>query len=73
MPIYEFRCTECGRRFEILCAMGESGGSLHCPKCGAGSPERVMSSFNATGTGGGKGTGSECATCSTHNCSSCGH
>ncbi|HOV79761.1 MAG TPA: zinc ribbon domain-containing protein [Bacillota bacterium] len=73
MPIYEFRCTSCGIRFERLCSMGESGKNLKCPGCGARHPDRVMSTFISTGTGGGKGTGTGCGTCSSHDCSNCGH
>lgn len=73
MPIYEFRCAGCGRRFEKLCPMGESGENLKCPDCGAPSPKRVMSAFSASGADGGKGSGSGCGTCSSHNCGSCGH
>jgi putative FmdB family regulatory protein len=73
MPIYEFRCASCGHRFEKLCSLGESGEDLKCPACGAQGPRRVMSSFSAAGTEGGKDTGSGCSTCSSGNCSSCGH
>lgn len=73
MPIYEFRCSGCGRRFEKLCPLGESGENLKCPACGAPSPRRVMSSFSAAGVEGGKGDGAGCGTCSSHNCASCGH
>jgi putative FmdB family regulatory protein len=72
MPIYEFRCGNCRQNFDKLCALGESGKNLKCPACGAGHPERVMSSFSTAGTGGGKGAGS-CGTCSSGNCSTCGH
>ena len=72
MPIYEFRCKACGRRFEKLCSMSENGESLRFPDCAAPAPQRVMSSFSAKGVevaGGGSG----CTACSAHNCSSCGH
>jgi putative FmdB family regulatory protein len=41
MPIYEFRCWECGDRFEALV---DAGTDLHaCRRCGASGAERVMS------------------------------
>ena len=41
MPIYEFRCDECGERFEALVAAGtESAG---CRNCGAEGATRVLS------------------------------
>lgn len=79
MPIYEFRCQKCGHRFEKLCPVGEDGNKLSCPRCQAGKPKRVMSSFSARGTGkeyetgGGPGAAnSGCGTCSSSSCGSCG-
>ena len=72
MPIYEFRCDSCCKRFEKLCAMGETGSNLKCPACGSENPARVMSGFAAQGTEKG-GSGSSCGTCSSTNCGTCGH
>jgi putative FmdB family regulatory protein len=33
MPVYEFECEECARRFEDLAPVGTR--SLPCPNCGA--------------------------------------
>jgi putative FmdB family regulatory protein len=44
MPIYEYRCTQCGRRFEHLQSRRENS-SPHCPACGDGSTERLLSTF----------------------------
>jgi putative FmdB family regulatory protein len=73
VPIYEFRCDGCGKRFEKLCPVGETGADLKCPECGKQAPARVMSAFKACGTGSGKGAGSGCGSCSSNNCGSCGH
>lgn len=72
MPIYEFRCSGCGSRFEKLCQLGESGEYVRCPNCNAASPERVMSSFRAAGSRISSG-GSGCSSCGATDCSSCGH
>lgn len=76
MPIYEFKCQSCGRRFEKLCSLGESGENLNCPQCGTARPQRVMSGFAARSSGkgdsGGSG-GSGCGGCTSTNCGSCGH
>ena len=42
MPIYEYRCKRCDARFEKLQRMNEKA---KCPKCGAGSVERLLSTF----------------------------
>jgi putative FmdB family regulatory protein len=45
MPIYEYQCVHCGQKFEVRQAIGEDGSSLNCPKCHAGEPKRLLSSF----------------------------
>lgn len=49
MPIYEYRCRDCGHRFEMLQRMGEGGEGLACPRCGAGRVEKQFSTFAAAG------------------------
>jgi putative FmdB family regulatory protein len=49
MPIYEFRCRRCDARFEAILPLGDRGGSLRCEGCGAGRPERVLSTFATPG------------------------
>jgi putative FmdB family regulatory protein len=49
MPLYEYRCRECQERFEVLQRLGANGDGLLCPRCGAGEPERVLSTFAAGG------------------------
>jgi putative FmdB family regulatory protein len=38
VPVYEYRCTACGHRIDILHGVSESGPNF-CPECGA---ERTM-------------------------------
>jgi putative FmdB family regulatory protein len=47
MPLYEYRCTRCDRRFEQLQAMGAGASDVACPACGAGEAERLLSTFAA--------------------------
>ena len=46
MPIYEYRCDKCGRRFEelVLTASDE----VECPHCGCGKVERLISPFSSS-------------------------
>jgi putative FmdB family regulatory protein len=48
MPLYDFRCTRCGERFEALAAGDERPA---CPACGADQPERVFTPFSGPFTG----------------------
>jgi len=44
MPIYEYRCHNCGEKFETFqFTYGDS--SAICVKCGSGNIERLMSGF----------------------------
>ena len=45
MPIYEFRCHACDERFDEL--RSATAPPPDCPRCGAPSAQRVLSSFVA--------------------------
>ncbi len=71
MPIYEFVCSKCGRRFECLVSMGREKDAV-CPACGCAEVRKAVSAF---GIGGGssriKSSSSTCTSCSTKSCSTC--
>jgi putative FmdB family regulatory protein len=52
MPVYEFRCAECGYQFSLMRPMSQSGEESDCPRCKASGARRLMSSFAAIGTPG---------------------
>jgi len=52
MPLYEYRCTACGEKFEVRQSMGEDGAKLNCPKCKAAKPEKLFSTFFSSGSSG---------------------
>ncbi len=56
MPIFEFRCLECGNLFEKLFLNSDQKTDVACPECQSQSFERVVSRANyAIGAGpGGK-------------------
>lgn len=49
MPIYEYRCTACHRKFEQIVLRGKALDDANCPKCGSSSVERLLSSFSLSG------------------------
>ncbi len=78
MPIFEFKCADCGKEFEEL-VIG-SGSEAVCPDCGSKNTERLMSCccHKTAGQGASLGQampassgGGGCAGCSGGNCSSC--
>jgi putative FmdB family regulatory protein len=48
MPLFEFRCRDCDREFELLV---RSGTVPECPSCGSGSLERLLSMFAVSSEG----------------------
>jgi putative FmdB family regulatory protein len=76
MPLYEYRCQECGCEFEEL-ASGEA--KVPCPKCNFPETEKLMSAcrHKSGGSGGDyassapASSGGGCAGCAGGSCASC--
>jgi len=77
MPVYEYRCGQCGNRFDLLRRMAQADESVACPECQADGARRVLSifaSFSKTADGSTRATaGSDggCASCSSSSCAGC--
>ncbi len=56
MPIYEYRCKECGHVFSRLQRVGAPGDGIPCPECGSASSERLLSTFASASSSGSHGT-----------------
>lgn len=54
MPIYEYRCKLCEKRFELLRGFGQKDATAACPACGSEQTRRELSVFAAP-TGGDDG------------------
>lgn len=70
MPMYEFKCEDCGYHFETL--VFSSSEKVSCPKCKSTHLKRLISSFSVSG---GKSSSSasedSCPTCTTGTCPIC--
>lgn len=66
MPIFEYRCEECGHRFDAFFRRADEADEkeINCSKCGSG---KVRKMFSAIGIGGIErgGLGDSCGTSST--------
>jgi putative FmdB family regulatory protein len=73
MPIYEYICKDCGKRFEILRAIKEADSPIPCKSCQSSQTQRALSVFFAQSgskiIAGGNNGG--CSGCSGGACSSC--
>jgi putative FmdB family regulatory protein len=74
MPIYEFQCDACGKRFEELFRSLTERRRPKCPKCKSPRVRKRFSTFAMSGTqaGKGRGGGGGCATCHGGSCATCG-
>lgn len=45
MPIYEFKCNQCGNGFEKLVFPSDDERTFECPSCGKKDVSRLLSSF----------------------------
>jgi len=75
MPIYEYFCTQCNLKFELLRPSSQSSETASCPYCHNGA-ERIFSSFacsskSSEGTSTPLGGSSPCSTCSATSCAAC--
>jgi putative FmdB family regulatory protein len=65
MPIYEYKCNECGNVFEQLVFSSDSDECV-CPSCGEGNTCKLMSCFSCGSSSGTGDLGSDLsAGCST--------
>jgi putative FmdB family regulatory protein len=51
MPLYEYRCRNCGKRFEVLQRVSATAEGVICPECGAGEVEKQFSTFASSVSG----------------------
>ncbi len=75
MPIYEYSCTACEDKFELLRPMSQADSDAICPRCN-NEAHRILSMFAAISKGSGGESvpisgGSNCGSCSSSSCASC--
>ena len=45
MPIYDYRCKECGTEFEKMVRLSEADRSPLCPQCGSQDTRKQITTF----------------------------
>ncbi|MEW6715290.1 MAG: zinc ribbon domain-containing protein [Nitrospirota bacterium] len=66
MPVFEYKCQECGEEFEEL-VFGQNP-DVVCVKCNSRKVKKKLSVF---GMGGAEKSGSGCSSCTSSSCKSC--
>jgi putative FmdB family regulatory protein len=66
MPLYEYKCSECGHRFEQLVGISAADQVRECPECGMVAGQRQYSAFASNVKKGSLagGTTDNCGSCS---------
>lgn len=75
MPIYEYECSSCNSKFELLRSMSRVDEDADCPECNH-QAKRVLSKFacfstDESGVTSAVGGGGSCASCSSGSCATC--
>ena len=60
MPIYEYKCIDCGEVSEVLMGMGSRDESVTCGHCGSNHVERILSASFISVKGGMQKGGTTC-------------
>lgn len=69
MPIFEYKCKECGNRFEVLVRGKER---VSCPECSSRKLSKLFSTFGVkSGDKFMPSGGGSCDTCNATSCASC--
>ncbi|MEA3359006.1 MAG: zinc ribbon domain-containing protein [Thermodesulfobacteriota bacterium] len=55
MPLYEYKCKNCGNTFEQLVFFSEKDARFDCPTCNSEETSRLMSSFSSGSSNGAGG------------------
>lgn len=66
MPIYEFKCKDCGHIFEYLCIKSSDKDEARCPLCGREETDILLSAFSSMSSinsqgGGARSSSSSCS------------
>jgi|Deesub1362A_J573_1020465.scaffolds.fasta_scaffold04311_2 putative FmdB family regulatory protein len=69
MPIFEYRCNDCGTEFEEL--VSGQNPDVRCIKCASKNINKKFSVFGMSGVEKQVSSGSSCTSCSSSSCSTC--
>ena len=77
MPIYEYVCSKCGSKFELLKPISQADEEADCPQCHQPARRKLstFACFSISDSGiptRVAGTGSSCDSCGSGDCSACG-
>jgi len=66
MPIFEYKCSDCSSKFEVLHKSTLKEEEVTCPNCNSAKNKKLFSSFNASVS---SGSDYSAGSCASGNCS----
>ena len=63
MPVYEYKCQKCGKKFELLQKLGATNEGVKCPQCNTPKPTKQFSVFSSSGISSSECASGTCPTC----------
>jgi len=72
MPIYEYKCEDCGQEFECIVARSKRD-KVRCTECNSKNTKRLLcaAKFNMGGSSTGAQSLKSCTSCSGSSCQNC--
>ncbi|MFH1195780.1 MAG: zinc ribbon domain-containing protein [bacterium] len=61
MPVFEYKCNDCGKKFDILHKSSANLSEVICPACQSKNSKKLLSSFSASTSSAGFDGGSSCS------------
>jgi putative FmdB family regulatory protein len=69
MPLFEYKCTKCNSKFEVLHKSANNIESVECPECHSAETKKLLSTFSAAGfSSTGSSYSPSAETCETGSC-----
>lgn len=62
MPIFEYKCNDCGRKFDVLHKSSATMEEVICPDCQSKNSKKLLSSFSASVSSSGYDSAPSCST-----------
>ena len=56
MPLYEYQCKKCEKKFEVLVNRSDADNPVECPHCNSKETDKLLSTFCASVSSSEQGT-----------------
>lgn len=62
MPVFEYKCSDCNSKFEVLHKSSVKPEEVSCPNCNSNNNKKLFSSFSASVSGSSSFSSDSCST-----------